>query len=300
MLKWTILAIFVASIVFVQMRGRVRHKWLKQVFDHSALLAPFNSLMYLLSSVPTRPYVAVDHFPGLRELETHWRVIRAEAEDLIRLRRIKAAEQNDDAGFNSFFKEGWKRFYLKWYEEKPPSALRYCPKTVELLQRVPAIKAALFAELPKGAKLNPHRDPYAGSLRYHLGLATPNDDRCRIWVDDEPYSWRDGEGVIFDETYIHWVRNDTDQDRLILLCDIERPLRLRVAEKLNRLFSRYIMSAAASPNEVGDRTGLIGRLFRVSFVAGQYRRRFKKWNGGLYRLTKVVLIVGAVAAIVWI
>ncbi len=300
MLKWTVLALFAASIAFVQLRGRVRHGWLKQVFDHSALLAPLNALMYLLSAVPTRPYVAVDHFAGLRELETHWREIRAEAEALSKLRRIKAAEQNDDAGFNSFFKEGWKRFYLKWYEEKPPSALRHCPRTVELLQKVPSIKAALFAELPRGAKLNPHRDPYAGSLRYHLGLATPNDDRCRIWVDDEPYSWRDGEGVVFDETYIHWVRNDTDEDRLILLCDIERPLRLRAAAWLNRVFSRYVMSAAASPNEAGDKTGVIGKLFRVSFVAGQVRRRFKRWNRSIYTLTKAALILGAVALVYWI
>jgi hypothetical protein len=63
----------------------------------------------------------------------------------------------------------------------------------------------MFAELPPGAKLNPHRDPFAGSMRYHLGLATPNDDRCFIEVDGERHSWRDGEGVIFDETYIHWA-----------------------------------------------------------------------------------------------
>ena len=96
--------------------------------------------------------------------------------------------------------------------------------------------------------------------------------------------------MIFDETYIHWVRNDTSQDRLILLCDVERPLRYRWAQALNRAFSRHAMSAAASPNEAGDRTGLIGRLFRVSVVTGQYRRRFKQWNPLVYRVTRVVLI----------
>jgi aspartyl/asparaginyl beta-hydroxylase (cupin superfamily) len=34
---------------------------------------------------------------------------------------------------------------------------------------------------------------------------TPNDDRCFIEVDGIRYSWRDGEAVIFDETYIHWA-----------------------------------------------------------------------------------------------
>ena len=299
MLKLVVLVVFFGSIVYAQLRGHTRHRWRKQIFDHSALLAPLNALMYLLSRVPTQPYVSVDRFQGLRELEGHWREIREEAQALAELRRIRASEHNDDAGFNSFFKEGWKRFYLKWYEVSPPSAARYCPRTVELLQRAGCVKAALFAELPPGTKLNPHRDPYAGSLRYHLGLATPNDEGCRIWVDGEPYSWRDGQGVVFDETYIHWVRNDTRQSRLILLCDIERPLRFRWAEALNRAFARHVMSAAASPNDSGDHTGLIGRLFRISFVAGQYRRRFKRWNPLLYKVTRYGLIAAVVAILVW-
>ncbi|MGK3430104.1 hypothetical protein ACSLO7_30610, partial [Klebsiella pneumoniae] len=38
------------------------------------------------------------------------------------LEQIKAADKYNDAGFNSFFKTGWKRFYLKWYEDAHPSA----------------------------------------------------------------------------------------------------------------------------------------------------------------------------------
>jgi beta-hydroxylase len=65
----------------------------------------------------------------------------------------------------------------------------------------------MFAELPPGAKLNLHRDPMQGSLRYHLAVLAPNDDRCMIEVDGQPYSWREGEGVIFDETFMHWAEN---------------------------------------------------------------------------------------------
>jgi beta-hydroxylase len=216
------------------------------------------------------------------------------------MRAVKAAN-NDDAGFNSFFKEGWKRFYLKWYDVDPGSAARLCPKTVEILRGIPSVKAALFAHLPPHSKLNPHRDPYAGSLRYHLGLWTPNDERCRIWVDGQEYSWKDGEAVVFDETFIHWVRNDTDEDRMILLCDIERPLKWHWAQAAQSWFSRHVMSAAASPNEAEDRTGFINKLFLVSFHAGRMRRAFKSKSLIAYRLTKVLLIVAAVAAFVfWI
>lgn len=54
----------------------------------------------------------------------------------------------------------------------------------------------MFAELPAGSHLGKHRDPYAGSVRYHLGLVTPNDDRCFIEVDRQRHSWRDGQAVI--------------------------------------------------------------------------------------------------------
>ena len=132
-----------------------------------------------------------------------------EALNLIAMEKIRAAEKHDDAGFNSFFKTGWKRFYLKWYDASHPSAERFCPQTVALLRQLPSVKAAMFAELPPGSKLNRHRDPFAGSLRHHLGLSTPNDDRCFIEVDGERYSWRDGQGVVFDETYIHCAQNDS-------------------------------------------------------------------------------------------
>ena len=298
-IKWTLLACFVSSIVYVQLRGKVKQRWLRQMFDHSALLAPLNVLMYVSSKVPTRqPYLPSSTFPEIVELEKHWETIRDEALELQRQERIRASARNDDAGFNSFFKEGWKRFYLKWYDDPPPSAAQ-CPRTVALLREVPCIKAALFAYLPAGAVLNPHRDPYAGSLRYHLGLVTPNDDRCRIWVDGEPYSWRDGQGIIFDETFVHTVRNETDQDRLILLCDVERPVTNPIARVINRYFSRNVMSAAASPNDSRDRTGVIGKLFVISHVMGRERRRFKRWSPLAYNATRIALAVVVVGLFIW-
>ena len=169
------------------------------------------------------------------------------------------------------------------------------PQTVALLAQVPEVKAAMFTELPPGAKLNPHRDPYAGSLRYHLGLSTPNDDRAFIDVNQQPYSWRDGEGVIFDETYIHWAINQTEQTRIILLCDVERPMKYRWAAAVNRWLARVVLTAGSSPNETGDQTGGINKIFRFFWAAGQYRRKLKNFSKPLYVLIKLSLIVGLLA-----
>jgi beta-hydroxylase len=299
-MRWAVASFYLYAIFHIHFRGRVRLPFTRQLFDHSSFMAPINLLIHLFSKVPSTPFFPLNQFRDLAPLERNWEVIRAEAQNLLALQKIKAAEKNDDAGFNSFFKNGWKRFYLKWYDASHPSAERLCPQTFALLRGIPSVKAAMFAQLPPGGKLNPHRDPFAGSLRYHLGLVTPNDDRCFIEVDGQRYSWRDGQGVIFDETYIHWAINGTDRDRIILFCDIERPMRTRWVQAINRWLGRTMMTAASSPNESGDQTGLVSKLFRISWVMGQYRRRFKAWNKTVYKLTKAALVVSVVALIIFV
>lgn len=299
-MKWALISFYLLALCHVHLRGRARLPLGRQLFDHSTFVAPLNLFMHLFSGVGSTPYLPVRDFRELRILEDNWQTIRDEALNLRALQKIKAAEKNDDAGFNSFFKNGWKRFYLKWYDASHPSAERLCPCTVALLREIGCVKAAMFAELPPGAKLNPHRDPFAGSLRYHLGLATPNSDDCFIEVDGQRYSWRDGAGVMFDETYLHWAYNGTGSDRIILFCDIERPMRYRWAQAFNRWCGRTLMTAASSPNEGGDRTGGINKLFRFIWHAGRYRRRFKAWNRTAYYLTKAGLIVSAGALIFYL
>ena len=296
----TIATLYVLSVLIVHLRGRARLRFGRQLLDHSGFFAPYNVFMYAFSAVPAKPYLDRGAFGHLDPLREQWQAIREEALHLFDEGYIRAAEKHNDASFASFFKEGWKRFYLTWYGEPLASAHTLCPNTVALLETIPEVKAAMFALLPPGAKLNPHRDPFAGSMRYHLGLATPNDDRCFIEVDGQRYSWRDGQGVIFDETYIHWAENASDSDRLILFCDVERPMRFRWMQAVNRWLGRTMMTAAASPNETGDQTGLVSKLFRISYVMGQYRRRYKAWNKTAYKATKVALIVGVAALIYYI
>ena len=289
-MKWFVLGAWLAAILFAHFRGKVRLPLGRQLLDHSILLAPVNALMVLNSRVPTTPYISTDYLPELKLLQENWQTIRDEAVHLANLQAIKAPELHNDIGFNSFFKYGWKRFYLKWYDAKHPSAETLCPNTVALLNRIPSVKAAMFAELPPGGQLNPHRDPFAGSLRYHLGLATPNHDLCYIDVDGLRHSWRDGAGVIFDETYVHEAYNRSLVNRIILFCDIERPLKWAWAERFNHWFGRVLMSAASSPNEASDQTGLINKLTQYHWQLDQKRRAFKKANRLVYKITKFSLL----------
>ncbi|MCA8234964.1 lipid A hydroxylase LpxO [Burkholderia cenocepacia] len=296
-MRWVLLIVFIACVVYTHRRGKVRHRLFRQLSDHSTFTAPLNCFSYAFSSVPTTPFLDTEHFPELAVLQREWRTFRREALALRDASRIKASGEYNDIGFNSFFRHGWKRFYLKWYDAPHPSAQVLCPRSVEILSRIPSIKAAMFAQLPPGGTLGLHRDPYAGSLRYHLGLDTPNDDACRIVVDGESYAWRDGEAVMFDETYLHWAENRTGHDRVILFCDIDRPMKYRWAQRINDAFGQLLMRAAASPNETGDRTGGLNRAFRYLYAIRRAGKRLKAWNRTVYYIVKWLLFGGIAVAI---
>ena len=288
-----LILLYVASVLFVHLRGRARLKFGRQLVDHSAIFAPYNLLMYAFSAVPARPILDRAGFPQLDLLQGNWQKIREEAMHLFDEGFIRSAEKHSDASFNSFFKQGWKRFYLKWYGEPLASAEALCPETVKLLNAIPSVKAAMFALLPPGSKLNPHRDPFAGSLRYHLGLITPNSDDCRIFVDGEMHAWRDGKDVVFDETYVHWAENRTDQTRVILFADVERPLKSRLMTGINKRVGAFMGSITASPNddESSEQVGFVNRMFALNNRGRARTRKFKKANPKLFRVIKYVGIV---------
>ena len=296
-MKWFILALFIVTAIVVHYRGRVRHRFSRQVLDHSTFTAPINVFMYAFSCVPNQPYLDLKLFPEVKVLMDRWEDIRAEAEQLFGDGHIKASDKYNDAGFNSFFKSGWKRFYLKWYDTDHPSARALCPVTTELVGRIPGMKAAMFTALPPGSRLPRHRDPYAGSLRFHMGLMTPNSPDCYISVDGQNYYWRDGEAVIFDETYIHYAENKTDQNRIILFCDLQRPMKYRWAQAVNNFFGAILLRAAASPNQEGDRTGGINRIFGAVYAVRRFGKGIKKKNKTLYYVLKWLLVIGIFALI---
>ncbi len=283
-----LLAFFVLCVLLVHLRGRVRLRFDRQLVDHSALFAPYNLLMYAFSAVPARPILDRGGFPQLDLLQANWKAIRDEASHLFDEGYIRATEKHNDASFNSFFKQGWKRFYLKWYGEPLTSAEALCPQTVALLKSIPTVKAAMFALLPPGSKLNPHRDPFAGSLRYHLGLITPNSDDCRIFVDGEMHAWGDGKDVVFDETYVHWAENRTDRTRVILFADIERPLRTRWMAAINHKVGAFMGKITASPNTDSgtEKTGFVNRLYALSQRNRKRTGRFKSRHKKLFRTLK--------------
>lgn len=288
--KFIVLYIWLAFTISVHVRGKVRHRFIRQLTDHSTLMAPYNLFAFLFSAVPRTPMLDVRQIPDLALLRENWKTIRDEALNLYEAGHIRSADKFNDLAFNTFFRYGWTRFYLKWYDDPLPSARELCHQSLALIESIPSINAALFAVMPPRSRLGKHRDPFAGSLRYHLGLATPNDDNCRIYVDGERYSWRDGEDVLFDETYVHSAKNETDEFRIILFCDVTRPLQTRLARSINQFVIDHIIKISASQNVPSEKIGILNHIAAGIYKIKIMLESIKDWNSNIYYTMKYVLM----------
>ena len=112
----------------------------------------------------------------------------------------------------------------------------------------------MFSLLEPGAKIKPHYGPLRGIVRLHVGLDTPNDPECYILVDGKRYHWKDGEIVIFDDTYEHQVHNNTDKARMVLFCDVQRPLADGIPSSINDFVIEYLAPLTSRANDKNERT----------------------------------------------
>ena len=285
----SLLLIYVFSILFVRIRNRDRFKLTRQLSDFSTFMVPFNIPIYLLSKVPLTPFIERKYFPELDVLQNNWETIRDEALALYQSGHIAI---KDDLPASSFYKDNrWTSFYLKVYDCDIPSARELAPKTMALIDQVPGMNLALFACLNPGKKLGKHHDPFALSLRYSLGLSTPNSEDCAISVDGQWHTWQDGESILFDETYAHHTHNDSDAPRIILMSDIDRPLKIKAVQATYYYFARFFNSLFVVDNIDTSKTG-IGN--KITPLHGKYMasiKRIKRWNRTVYKALKVVILI---------
>lgn len=280
-------AIYILSIAFVRFRNNDKYTLVRQLSDFSTFMVLFNIPAYLLSKAPIQPFTDRKYFPELQLLEDDWEVIRDEAKKLYDEGLIGVG---DDLPGSSFYKNGrWKSFYLKSFENDIPSAYELAPKTMALIDQIPSMNMALFAALMPGKELKKHHDPFAFTFRYSLGLITPNSDQSGLIVDGNDYQWKDGESIIFDETYMHSAYNHSDQVRIVLMTDVARPLHLKIVERLYYLFGRTFNRLFAVDNVDTSYSGIGNKLGKGVLAYSAMMKRFKAKNKPLYVFTKVAV-----------
>jgi len=178
-------------------------------------------------------------FPWVAEVEREWRTVREEL-DRVLLRKNELPRVQDltvDAGAITR-DAGWKIFVLVAYGIRSARNIALCPKTWRIVRKIPGLKTAMFSIFEPGKRLPPHRGPYNGVLRLHLGLRVPEPRAAQgIRIESETRHWQEGRVLIFDDAYEHEAWNETGHPRVVLFVDFAKPLRFP-ANLLNAMLLR--------------------------------------------------------------
>lgn len=193
----------------------------------SRILWGVESLIARASLVGNPPIFDPKDFPWAQTLEEHTPVIRQELEQIMQQPELLPNFQEISSDQIAITRDdGWKTYFLYGMGYKAERNCARCPETSRLIEQVPGMKTAFFSILSPGKHIPPHRGLYKGFLRYHLALIVPEPkDACWIRVDNQIAHWEEGKSLMFDDTYEHEVRNDTDSTRVVLFMDVVRPLR---------------------------------------------------------------------------
>jgi aspartyl/asparaginyl beta-hydroxylase (cupin superfamily) len=166
-------------------------------------------------------------FPWTRSIENEWRTIRAELDHVLTRKDELPAFHELASDVETISRDrGWKSFLLAGYGFRSANNIKLCPETWRICQNIPGLITVMYSILEPGKHLPPHRGPYNGVLRLHLGLIVPEPrEQLGIRVEHDVYRWREGEAVIFDDAYEHEAWNYTPHTRVVLFVDFRKPLR---------------------------------------------------------------------------
>jgi aspartate beta-hydroxylase len=185
------------------------------------------------------------HFPAGERFAEAWRTIRDEAmavatrlASVPRFHEIMpeqtAISANDD--------RDWRMFIIKAYGVEVPENKARCPAIAGIVATAPEVLSASISFMAPKKHIPAHRGPFRGVLRFYLGLSMPElaDGRpgAVLKVADREYRLRDGEFMLWDDTYPHEAWNESDRVRAVLLLDVWRPGMPADME----LFSRALIS----------------------------------------------------------
>lgn len=189
------------------------------------LLMAFERLLVRFSPHGDVTFFDTEEFPWTRDLEANWPVVREELDAILQYKENLPNFQDISEDQTAITDDDqWKTYFLYGFGHKAEANCARCPETTKLIEQVPGMKTAFFSILDPGKHIPPHRGPYKGVMRYHLGLKVPEPkERCWIRVGDEKRHWEEGKGLLFDDTNEHEVQNNTDGERAILFMDVVRP-----------------------------------------------------------------------------
>ena len=132
-------------------------------------------------------------------------------------------DSKDGIGSLAHDKGDWNVYYLFLHELKFEKNCESCPKTVELIQKLVPRQYyhAFFSAVTPGTHIIPHNGPTNRKLRVHIPLI--NIDGSKIRVGEETKYFKEGEAIVFDDSFNHESWHEGEKTRVNLIFDFWHP-----------------------------------------------------------------------------
>ena len=191
-------------------------------------------LEYYYPGLPPIEFYEREDFPWLEEFEAQTPAIQ---------RELHAILAEDAGAFNPYIHYGdhlpldqwrelnnspkWTAYHFYEQGRRVEERCRRAPLTIAAVEALPQAgvplrsPTALFSVLQPKTHIPPHTGVANFRLLVHLPLILPGN--CRFRVGSETRQWGLGEAWVFDDTIEHEAWNDSDETRVILICDIWNP-----------------------------------------------------------------------------
>ena len=141
----------------------------------------------------------------------------------------------------------WDAFFFYRHGTRFEAAQQRCPITSKVLESIDLCRIdgqspeICFSVLQPGSRIEPHFGVTNARVVVHLPLRVPNG--CYLELTDVGrHFWKEGEPLVFDDTFEHSALNPSDKPRGILLMDAWHP-NLSMVER--EVFSNLIKAISA-------------------------------------------------------
>lgn len=187
---------------------------------------------FFLPGLPSTPIYDKSMFSFVKILEDSYPLIKQELLSILpsdgKLNASQGFYPYTGDGVNSdkgaFTSSGdWRVFYFYKNFMECPSNCQLCPQTYAVLKSVPEFLRGMvcFSILEPGSSILPHTGPSNMRLTCHLGLIGCKG--VKVFVGKEKSFYKDGECIIFDDSYVHSVKHDGKERRVTLMLDFWHP-----------------------------------------------------------------------------
>jgi aspartyl/asparaginyl beta-hydroxylase (cupin superfamily) len=209
---------------------------------------------YYIPGVPARTFYDPSEFEWASPLREAFPTIRAELDGILR---------DDGGGFKGYMSEaqqrmpGWNTYNLFFYGRKVEESCARCPRTTALIESLPRFERdhIMFSALNPHSRIPPHTGPMNGIIRAHLALHAP--PGCYIRVGPDERTWKEGELLVFDDSFEHEVWNHGDHTRIVLFLNFWHPCFSReevaVLERFRTAYERSPLGRVHEDNQAARR-----------------------------------------------